>query len=107
VRKKIRPAAQTLAGVAAGPLLVNTVPHAVAGLTGQRFPTPFAQPPGVGLSSPSINIAWGALNLVAGAALLRRVPCTAAGAAAVAGSGLAAAFGLSQYFGALNTNRGE
>lgn len=45
-----------------GALLCNSVPHLVCGLTGERFPTPFAKPRGVGLSSPLINFIWGALN---------------------------------------------
>ena len=54
-----------------GALLVNAVPHTVRGVTGQPFPTPFADPPGVGLSSPAANVGWGMANL-AGAMLLHR-----------------------------------
>jgi hypothetical protein len=56
----IRSTTHTLAEFAAGALLVNAVPHTVKGLCGERFPTPFANPPGVGLSSPTENVAWGA-----------------------------------------------
>ncbi len=45
-----------------GALLCNCIPHLVCGLTGERFPTPFARPRGVGLSSPLMNFIWGALN---------------------------------------------
>ncbi|WP_280479662.1 hypothetical protein [Nocardia asiatica] len=98
----IRRPTRTLAPFAAGALLVNAVPHAVKGLTGERFPTPFASPPGVGLSSPTQNIAWGAVNLAAGAALLRgRSRTKSENIAAVAG-GAVMAFGLAFYFGRLD-----
>jgi hypothetical protein len=50
----------------AGAFLANAVPHFVQGICGNRFPTPFAKPPGKGLSSPSLNVVWGLLNLVVG-----------------------------------------
>jgi hypothetical protein len=53
----------------AGAFLANFVPHFVHGISGDRFPTPFARPPGKGLSSPTINVAWAFLNLVVGAVL--------------------------------------
>jgi hypothetical protein len=34
------------------------------------FQTPFASPPGIGESSPVVNVLWGFLNLVIGFALL-------------------------------------
>ncbi len=40
----------------AGMFLANVVPHFVHGISGDRFPTPFAHPPGKGLSSPTINV---------------------------------------------------
>jgi hypothetical protein len=55
----------------AGALLCNAIPHLVAGLQGKGFPTPFAKPHGVGFSSPLVNFLWGALNLIAGIALLQ------------------------------------
>jgi hypothetical protein len=39
----------------AGMFLANVVPHYVKGVCGDRFPTPFANPPGKGLSSPTVN----------------------------------------------------
>lgn len=54
-----------------GVFLVNAVPHFVNGISGDRFPTPFAQPPGKGLSSPTVNVAWALLNVVVGYFLLR------------------------------------
>jgi hypothetical protein len=51
--------------------LANAVPHFVHGISGNRFPTPFARPPGKGLSSPTVNVLWGLLNLVVGTILFR------------------------------------
>ena len=48
----------------AGLFLANTVPHFVHGISGESFPTPFAHPPGKGLSSPTINVVWALGNLV-------------------------------------------
>lgn len=50
----------------AGAFLANVVPHFVHGISGNRFPTPFAKPPGRGLSSPTTNVLWAILNLVIG-----------------------------------------
>jgi hypothetical protein len=58
----------------AGAFLLNCIPHLVAGVWGEPFPSPFAKPPGVGLSSPPVNVAWGTLNLAVGAILLARNP---------------------------------
>jgi hypothetical protein len=54
-----------------GVFLANAVPHFVNGVSGNPFPSPFADPPGKGLSSPLINVLWALLNLVIGYALLR------------------------------------
>jgi hypothetical protein len=54
-----------------GIFLANTVPHFVNGISGNRFPTPFARPPGRGLSSPVVNVLWGLFNLVGGWLLFR------------------------------------
>lgn len=53
----------------AGAFLANFVPHFVHGISGDRFPTPFAHPPGKGLSSPTLNVAWAFLNLLVGGVL--------------------------------------
>jgi len=50
----------------AGAFLANFVPHFVHGISGDRFPTPFAKPPGRGLSSPTVNVLWALLNLIVG-----------------------------------------
>src|SRR5580692_11480335 len=55
----------------AGAFLANVVPHFVHGISGDRFPTPFAQPPGKGLSSPTVNVVWALFNLAVGYILLR------------------------------------
>jgi hypothetical protein len=55
----------------AGMFLANAVPHFVHGISGDGFPTPFAQPPGKGLSSPTVNVVWALLNLVIGYILFR------------------------------------
>jgi hypothetical protein len=55
----------------AGIFLANVVPHFVHGISGDRFPTPFAHPPGRGLSSPTVNVLWALFNLAAGYILFR------------------------------------
>jgi hypothetical protein len=55
----------------AGAFLANFVPHFVHGISGDRFPTPFANPPGKGLSSPTLNVAWAFLNLLVGSVLYK------------------------------------
>jgi hypothetical protein len=59
-----------LAYFAAGALLANGVPHFVNGISGKRFQSPFAWPPGVGESSPLVNVIWGLANFTAGFALI-------------------------------------
>jgi hypothetical protein len=55
-----------------GAFLMNSVPHLVAGVSGSPFQTPFASPPGQGLSSSTVNVLWGAFNLLAAYLLLGR-----------------------------------
>jgi uncharacterized membrane protein len=55
----------------AGMFLTNVVPHFVHGVSGDRFPTPFANPRGRGLSSPTLNVLWALFNLVVGYLLVR------------------------------------
>ena len=55
----------------AGVFLANVVPHFFHGISGDRFPTPFAKPPGRGLSSPTVNAVWAWVNLVVGFLLFR------------------------------------
>jgi len=60
-----------IACIFAGLFLANAVPHFVHGVSGDSFPSPFANPPGKGLSSPMVNVVWGLVNLVIGYILLR------------------------------------
>jgi hypothetical protein len=62
---------QYIACFFAGAFIANFVPHFVQGISGDRFPTPFAHPPGKGLSSPAVNVVWALFNLVIGYALFR------------------------------------
>jgi hypothetical protein len=56
-----------------GAFLANAVPHFVSGVTGHPFQSPFASPPGVGLSSAPVNVLWGSFNLAIAYLLLCRV----------------------------------
>jgi hypothetical protein len=56
-----------------GAFLTNAVPHFVSGVTGRSFQSPFANPPGKGLSSSTVNALWGAFNIVVGYLLIVRV----------------------------------
>lgn len=51
--------------------LTNFVPHFVAGVSGSAFQSPFADPPGIGLSSSTLNVVWGFINLTLAWLLLR------------------------------------
>ena len=56
-----------------GIFAANAVPHFVAGTMGRPFQSPFAKPPGQGLSSSTVNVLWGVLNLAIAYALICRV----------------------------------
>ena len=45
-----------------GLFAANAIPHLVSGMQGRPFQTPFASPPGEGLSSSTINVLWGFAN---------------------------------------------
>jgi len=60
-----------IAAFFAGAFLANVVPHFIHGISGDPFPSPFANPPGKGLSSPLVNVLWASFNLLAGYVLLR------------------------------------
>jgi hypothetical protein len=55
----------------AGLFLANAVPHYVHGISGDGFPSPFSNPPGKGLSSPTVNVLWALGNLLPGYILVR------------------------------------
>ncbi len=56
-----------------GAFLANTIAHLVNGVSGSPFQSPFASPPGEGLSSAMVNVLWGMFNLVVGYVLVARV----------------------------------
>ncbi|HEY1787031.1 MAG TPA: hypothetical protein VGJ73_02695 [Verrucomicrobiae bacterium] len=56
-----------------GTFFTNAIPHLVSGLMGRPFQSPFAKPPGRGLSSATVNVLWGFLNLVFGYLFVFRV----------------------------------
>jgi hypothetical protein len=58
---------------AAGAFLTNGIPHFVSGLMGRPFQTPFAKPPGKGLSSSTTNVVWGFFNFAVGYVLTCKV----------------------------------
>jgi hypothetical protein len=62
-----------LAYFAAGLLLTNGIPHFVNGVSGVKFQSPFASPPGVGESPPLVNVIWGLVNFILGFLLITGV----------------------------------
>jgi hypothetical protein len=56
-----------------GAFLANAIPHFVAGVMGHPFQSPFAHPPGEGLSSSTVNVLWGSFNFAVGYLLICRV----------------------------------
>jgi len=68
----------------AGLFFANFVPHFVHGISGDRFPSPFARPPGKGLSSPTVNVVWALVNLVVGYVLFRAGNVASGGDLAIA-----------------------
>ena len=93
----------------AGLLLANGVPHFVQGISGARFQSPFATPPGVGESSSLVNVLWGFANLAIGFALLRGFPPAGDGAFVgwlIVGAGvLLAGVFLARHFGAVRSKK--
>lgn len=89
-----------------GAFLANAAPHLISGLMGRAFQTPFASPPGEGLSSSTVNVLWGGLNLVIGYLLLSQIGQFDAGNLLHAGStglgGFLVSLALAQHFGRFN-----
>ena len=56
-----------------GVFLANAIPHLVSGQMGRPFQSPFAKPPGHGLSSSLVNVLWGSFNLAVAYGLLCHV----------------------------------
>lgn len=104
-----------LSYVFGGALLANAVPHSVSAVTGRAFQTPFADPPGVGLSSSTVNLFWGLANLVAGYLLvchvglfdLRSLPDAAALGLGLLASGLFSARHFGRFHGGRDPQRQE
>ena len=56
-----------------GAFLANSLPHLGNGISGRAFQSPFASPPGKGLSSSTVNVLWGFFNLAVAYVLVLRV----------------------------------
>lgn len=86
-----------------GLFLVNGVPHFIHGISGNSFQSPFASPPGIGESSPLVNVLWGASNFTVGYALLDYAGLFSLGlnlpSVAFFGGGIAIAIILAVHFG--------
>ena len=96
-----------VAYVFGGAFLANAVPHVVSGLMGKAFQTPFAKPPGKGLSSPLVNVVWGFANFVVGYVLVMlhlQNPRGVADIAAIALGVLATGLFLGAHFGKVKGN---
>jgi hypothetical protein len=95
-----------LAWFGGGVFLANATPHVVSGLMGRPFQSPFAKPRGEGLSSSTVNVAWGFANLVVAYLLICRVgefdPRTTADAAALGLGMLLLSLPLARHFGRFN-----
>jgi hypothetical protein len=92
-----------------GLFLTNAIPHGVSGMMGQPFQSPFAKPPGEGLSSSTVNVVWAAFNAVLGYVLLLQVGDfdirNAGHVAAAAVPSFAMALGLARHFGRFHGGR--
>ncbi len=56
-----------------GAFFANSLPHLINGISGRAFQSPFAKPPGKGLSSSTVNVLWGIFNLAVAYLLIVRV----------------------------------
>jgi hypothetical protein len=56
-----------------GAFLSNAIPHIASGSMGRPFQSPFAKPPGQGLSSSTVNVVWGVFNLAVAYVLICHV----------------------------------
>ena len=86
--------------------LTNAIPHWVAGVMGEPFQTPFADPPGKGLSGSTLNVSWAAFNFAAAYMLLAQVGAfdihDLADVAAAGGGALLMSLVHSRIFGKLH-----
>jgi hypothetical protein len=89
-----------------GLFIANAVPHLVSGQMGRPFQSPFATPPGEGLSSSRVNVLWGSVNLALAYGLLFRVGAfdvrNLGHAGAAAAGGLLMSTYLAGHFGRFN-----
>jgi hypothetical protein len=76
-----------------GAFLANALPHLTNGISGRPFQTPFAKPPGQGLSSSTVNVLWSLFNLVLAYLLVCRV-----GSFSLLNTGHMLAFGAGMTF---------
>ena len=95
----------------AGLFFANGIPHFVNGISGRRFQSLFASPPGRGESTPLINVLWGSFNFIVAYLLLAGIGEFQGGLTADA---LALSLGfvlmssiLGVYFGRVRVNRVE
>jgi hypothetical protein len=56
-----------------GAFLSNAIPHFASGVMGRPFQSPFAKPPGQGLSSSTVNVLWGFFNFAVAYVLICHV----------------------------------
>jgi hypothetical protein len=94
----------------AGFFFINAVPHMAAGTMGRPFQSPFAKPPGEGLSSSTVNVLWASFNVIAGYFLLfhvgsfdpRDLTCVAPVFVAMVLGSLVASRGFGRFYSGLD-----
>lgn len=95
-----------LAHFFAGFFLANAIPHMTAGMMGRPFQSPFARPPGRGLSSSLTNVLWGWFNVAVGWAMLFKVgafdPRALDDVGVTSAGALICAIFLARHFGSLH-----
>ena len=90
-----------------GAVLANSLPHIGNGVSGRAFQSPFAKPPGRGLSSSTVNVLWGFFNLLVAWLLLARIgsfdlrspECVLAGGGGMLAMALMLAHGFGRFHG--------
>ncbi len=86
-----------------GIFLANAIPHYVSGIMGRPLQSPFAKPPGKGLSSSTVNVLWGFFNGAAGYFLVVRVGSfdlrSTGDVVALGGGALLVGLQLARHFG--------
>ena len=89
-----------------GIFLANAIPHLVSGQMGRPFQSPFAKPPGEGLSSSRVNVLWGSFNLAVAYGLVCQVGAfewrNVAHAGALGAGGLVISMFSAGHFGRLH-----